>query len=414
MQTMNQKTREQWVIPIIVSLATGALLLMISLYINAWATGVSLRPPFTLEWIKSILLVPLPLWVVLLFVAVMAGVLLYLRQMAKKKSGPAVSTSGQRPTNATKRGIIEYPATIQESAEPPLPILSIGQSSATPNPTEQPASSFDGDSLVIKSPDQFSLRISKVESGTIRGIQLQIENDRLTSIHKIRIILSSACSFDSQRGAFREASLSGQTFTRPDVIRPSCSGQPMLLVWKAAQWAGLVTGENNFVRQLLWPDRDKSDIERWKLSLSALAFDWSPNPAARSIPLKEINTDFVVLWARAQNEFSIEKSSIVQIPPVSPAAFPINGKDGVSRTIVRYIMCGQNQLLAYTTTREKMPGTRYLVVRMRPSQEPQSVETPDRDRANARWNEWYQEWKSQGFGGASGTGLDGASPFQAN
>jgi hypothetical protein len=52
-----------------------------------------------------------------------------------------------------------------------------------------------------------------------------------------------------------------------------------------------------------------------------------------------------------------------------------------------------------------------LVVRNRPNQQPQSCETPDRDEANARWIEWYQEWKKKGFGGASGTGLFGEPPF---
>ena len=74
-------------------------------------------------------------------------------------------------------------------------------------------------------------------------------------------------------------------------------------------------------------------------------------------------------------------------------------------------MYGQNQLLAYTTTRQGFPGTRFLVVRNRPNCEPQSLETSSQDVANAKWSEWYQEWKRQGFGGASGTGLLGELPF---
>jgi hypothetical protein len=410
MPAMDQKTREQWFIPIIISLATGILFVIISLYINAWATGVSLRPPFTLGWIKSILLVRLPLWVFLLLVVVTAGVLLFLRERAKKKSASATSASEQRPANETKSGTIENSTAAQKSDEMRPSMLPIGQPPTALDPSEPPESAFDDDSLVINSPDKFSVRISKVESETIRGIQLQIENYRLTSIHQIRVILFSACSFDSQHRAFREPCLTGQAFTPSDVIRPSCSGKPIPLVWKAAQWAGLVTGENNVVRQLLWPDRDKSDIERWKLSLRVLAFD-RPANAAGSAPLKELNTDIVVLWTRARNEFAIEKPLPAQVFPTLPVAFPLNGGDGMSRTIIRYIMCGQDQLLAYTTTREKLPGNRFLVVRTHPDKEPQSYETPDRDAANARWNEWYQEWKKRGFGGTSGNGLDGGLPF---
>lgn len=147
---------------------------------------------------------------------------------------------------------------------------------------------------------------------------------------------------------------------------------------------------------------DPSETERWKLSLSVAAFDL-PNANGQSIPLKELNTDIIVLWIKAENRFSIEKPA--EPPPADLAAFP-GGTDGVSRTIIRYIMRGQDQLLAYTTTRVNLPGTRFLVVRMHQDREPQSLETPDRDAATAKWNDWYQEWKSQGFGGASGNGLD--------
>jgi hypothetical protein len=100
------------------------------------------------------------------------------------------------------------------------------------------------------------------------------------------------------------------------------------------------------------------------------------------------------------------------IPPPPPAVtLPTGTSDGVTKTIAKYIMYGQEQLLAYRTTRQGFPGTRFLVVRNRANQEPQSCETANREEANARWNEWYQEWKKKGFGGASGTGLSGEPPF---
>jgi hypothetical protein len=273
-------------------------------------------------------------------------------------------------------------------------------------PTAQPS---EANSFAIDSPDKFSLRFNKVDSSGIRGIELQVENNRLTSIHQIRVTLASVCSFDSEYGAFREACLTGRIFNRPNRIGPRSSGNPILLVWKAPQWLGLVTGENNNIRELLWPDRDKSEIERWKLSLRAIAFSQPANASEQSTPLRELDTDIIVLWNKAGNQFSIEK--LAEPPPGDPAAFPVNGTDGVSRAIVRYILRGQDQLLAYTTTREKLPGTRFLVVRMHPDREPQSLETPDRDAANAKWNDWYQEWKRKGFGGASGNGLDCAPPY---
>jgi hypothetical protein len=84
---------------------------------------------------------------------------------------------------------------------------------------------------------------------------------------------------------------------------------------------------------------------------------------------------------------SREKDPVsVQTPPTHPA-FPADGADGSRRTLVRYIMYGQDQLLAYTTTRDGLPGTRFLVVRQRPGQEPQSVSAPDRETVNAKWTE---------------------------
>ena len=92
--------------------------------------------------------------------------------------------------------------------------------------------------------------------------------------------------------------------------------------------------------------------------------------------------------------------------------FPTRGEDGTQRKVVRYITSGEYSLIAYITTREGFPGSRFLIVRARPNMDPQSVETSDVTIANAKWQEWYLEWKKRGFGGSSGTGLDGAPPFE--
>lgn len=207
MPAMDQKTKELWVIPSVIALATGIILGFLFLFLTAWATGVQLRSSFTFGWLKALLSVQMPLWTILLIAAVAAAVLLYSRQRAQKKSDIALSFAGVD----AKR----------EEQEP------------------------------------------------------------------------------------------------------------------------------------------------------------------KSAP----------------------------IPPAPPAAYPLNGEDHVHRITVCYIMYGEDRLLAYTTTREGLPGTRFLVVRNRPGQQPQSCETADRAVANDRWNEWYQEWKKKGFGGTSGNGLDGEPPF---
>lgn len=279
----------------------------------------------------------------------------------------------------------------------------------TPN-SESKKTDPDGDSLIVNTPDDMSLRFSTFDSTQIRGVQLEIENYRLTSIRQIRVIIASASSFDRRYADYREPILTGQVFERPNVIRPSFRGNPIVLIQKAPEWPSLITRESNLVRQLLWPDTDKSETERWKLSLRVIALNQPADATGQSIPLKEFCTDIVVLWTRAQNEFSFEEIQ----PEVSAAlseAFPLDGKDGTKRTVARYIICGKDQLFAYRTIRDGLKGERFLVVRQRPDQEPQSFESPDRDAANVKWNEWYQEWKKKGFGGASGTGLGGEPPF---
>jgi len=173
----------------------------------------------------------------------------------------------------------------------------------------------------------------------------------------------------------------------------------------------LVTGENNLLRELRWPDRDKAEVERWKLTLRVLAFVRPANANEQSTPLKELSAEAILVWNRDRNEFSIEKPEAATVFPTPPAAFPPNGEDGTHREIARFIMCGYDQLLAYKTTREGMSGTRFLVIRVRPNQEPQSIETQSRESANGKWSDLYQEWKKKGFGGASGNGLDGVPPF---
>jgi len=274
-----------------------------------------------------------------------------------------------------------------------------------------PVSLLEDGLLVVDSPDEFSLRIAKFDSGGVRGIELRVENRGLTSIRQDRLIISSASSFDVRHGAFREPFLTGQVFARQDVIRPSTSGKSIPLVWKAVHSPFLVSGESNVLRELRWPDNDKAEVERWKLSLRVQASALSPNSQGQSGALKELLAEVIFLWNRTQNEFSIEKPEPAVSAALPPAAFPLNGDDGSHREIVRFIMCGQDQLFAYKATREGLQGTRFLVVRARPDREPQSLETQNRDAANAKWNEFYQEWKATGFGGASGNGLDGAAPF---
>lgn len=118
-------------------------------------------------------------------------------------------------------------------------------------------------------------------------------------------------------------------------------------------------------------------------------------------------------WFQAQiTRMKADRTPVVlDIPPgPPPTELPADGK---TKTIVSYILYGSDRLLAYEVTRDGFPGVRYLVERHRPNQQPAYCDTPDRERANEQWRTWYQEWQSQpgGFGGSSGTGLDGRPPW---
>lgn len=81
---MNPKTKELWVIPIIIALATGIPLGAVFMFLGLWLAGTPINTFFSLEWMKAALSASLPVWVTL---AVLAGATivtgLFFRQRAK-------------------------------------------------------------------------------------------------------------------------------------------------------------------------------------------------------------------------------------------------------------------------------------------------------------------------------------------
>jgi hypothetical protein len=379
---MNQKTREQWLIPVLISMGTGTILLVVSLYVTAWATGVSLHAPFTLGWVRAVLVYRVPVWIALVFGTSVTFTSLYLRDRSVKR---LVSSNG--PAGDFSELI---PISKPNDHEPPPETY---HAPVTPHSSISAATSGQ---LEFDSADLIKVRFTTFESADRRRVQLQLENYRLTAVHNVRVTIMSASGFDSRHQAYREPTVSGQTFDRPGAIRASGSGQPIPLIWKAPQWEGIVTGENNYVRQLIWPENDKSKTEQWKLSLRVVASEQTTNAHGHYIALRELPIVAVGKLPSA---------------PIEVPGYPMKGDDGTCRSIVRYVTNGPEQLLAYTTTRKTLSGSRYLVIRVRPGRDPHTIETSDRNAANAQWKEWYMEWEKQGFGGASGTGLDGTPPF---
>lgn len=91
---MNQKTKELWVIPIVVALATGIPISAVFMFLTAWLTGVPIHNPLSLGWIRPALAAQLPVWMTLLIIAVaaiLAG--LNIRQRARTEEERAQKAS---------------------------------------------------------------------------------------------------------------------------------------------------------------------------------------------------------------------------------------------------------------------------------------------------------------------------------
>lgn len=102
------------------------------------------------------------------------------------------------------------------------------------------------------------------------------------------------------------------------------------------------------------------------------------------------------------------------IPTSPPGTAPEETSGGVTKHLIKHIMSGtRQQLMAFEIAHQGFPGVRFRLERIVPKKDPEAFNTSDRDEANAKWREWYREWKKQpgGFGGSFGTGLDGSPPW---
>ena len=105
---MNQRTKELWLIPTIIALATGIPLGACFMLLGLWLSGSPIHPSFSLGWVKLALFASLPVWVtlVVLLVAVfIAG--LFLRQRARtgeeiEQKSSAIETVGRLENQIAK------------------------------------------------------------------------------------------------------------------------------------------------------------------------------------------------------------------------------------------------------------------------------------------------------------------------
>jgi hypothetical protein len=105
---MNQKTKELWVIPTIIALATGIPLGAVFMLLGLYLSGTPIHPSFSLEWIRVALSTSLPMWVTLSVLAVaiiITGVL--FRQRAKTAEERAQWVSANHSLESAENRIVK-------------------------------------------------------------------------------------------------------------------------------------------------------------------------------------------------------------------------------------------------------------------------------------------------------------------
>ncbi len=175
-----------------------------------------------------------------------------------------------------------------------------------PLPSSDDSNVADSKELTLVSPDDFAMRIRQFQSLDAKSINLIVDNNRLGPIHKIRVIVSEARSFDTRHNAFRTAvGFGAAVMTQQDIIQPSCSGRPVPLVRKATSNSNLLAADD-FSHVMSWPENDRSEVQRWRLSVRVLPETYARSSAERAVPLREFFAELEVLWDKATNKFSVE------------------------------------------------------------------------------------------------------------
>jgi hypothetical protein len=195
--------------------------------------------------------------------------------------------------------------TSQPIAAAPKVLPPQGQPGTRPNalPKDVPRST-DRTELSIESPDDVVIHIRRYDSN-MRGLVINVDNNRLDAIKSIVFTVYSAQSFDGRHEDFRKAtSFNAGTLAQPNTIQPCFSSNPFLLVRYDPKYPNLLALDDN-AHALIWPQNDPSEVQIWRFSIGFKA-ETAPPGAAASVPLTAIRRDVIVTWDRPANEFYIE------------------------------------------------------------------------------------------------------------
>jgi hypothetical protein len=243
--------------------------------------------PIHFGFIYNTISISVPLWfLILLVIAIIAGVLLLLRAWPGRVLA-LVIPPGKLPRLANTRAL--------DSAN------------ALKGPADIPLVS-DNAELTITSRDDISVRITPNEWQHMKGYVISVVNRRLGAVGRVKLTVYSARSFDKRQCDYRD----GRDFNAfakiiPDPIDASRSSKPIWFVRKD-RGEMLLVGEDSD-HPLRWPGEDTSTVQQWRLTIAIDAQTVPIDSSQAPTVLGQMKMLLVLTWNKATNEFSIAEET---------------------------------------------------------------------------------------------------------
>jgi predicted nucleotide-binding protein len=169
-----------------------------------------------------------------------------------------------------------------------------------------PLLSNGGEEFIVKSPDNFLVRITRHEDKQVKGLILGVENRRLEMIGPYRLRILNAQSFDSDHQQYRDnAGFMAFSTSTTKPTGPSCTSENTWLVRKVSTNPHLQAGNRSPGNEMQWPNADGSLIQRWLLRID-VSTQTLPKPGEQAVPLSPVQLDLHLVWNPEKNEFFID------------------------------------------------------------------------------------------------------------
>jgi len=99
-----------------------------------------------------------------------------------------------------------------------------------------------------------------------------------------------------------------------DIIQPSSKGRGKLFVRKEPDKPDLFVGDD-IRHEMIWPDMDKSEMQKWLLYLGIRAQTAPRNSSEKANVFREMMHYVVVIWDTNANELFVRKADVSEVMP---------------------------------------------------------------------------------------------------